>query len=83
MSIKSNFRSMDQSLFTMLAICFTIIGLQAAPKVEKFQVAGADVTLKVPENPADGRPWLWVGEFAGTLATLEDGLVSKGWHVAK
>lgn len=56
--------------------------LPAAIKVEKFQVAGADVTLKVPEKPAAGRPWLWVGEFAGHLRTLEDGLVERGWHVA-
>ena len=41
----------------MLALCFPIVGLQAAPKLEKFQVAG-------------------------NLATLEDGLVAKGWHVA-
>ncbi|MFM7397798.1 MAG: alpha/beta hydrolase family protein [Verrucomicrobiota bacterium] len=56
--------------------------LPAAIKVEKFQVAGADVTLKVPEKPATGRPLLWVGEFAGHLRTLEDGLVERGWHVA-
>lgn len=82
MAIHSNYRTIGRYLFIVLAICFTIVGLQAAPKVEKFQVAGADVTLKVPENPAAGRPWLWVGEFAGHLGTLEDGLVAKGWHVA-
>ncbi|MFN5804026.1 MAG: alpha/beta hydrolase family protein [Opitutia bacterium] len=66
-------------------ICLALLcaaPLPAAVKVEKFQVAGADVTLKVPEKPAPGRPWLWVGEFAGHLRTLEDGLVEKGWHVA-
>ena len=38
--------------------------------------------LKVPAQRASGKPWLWVGEFAGHLGSLEDGLVAKGWHVA-
>ena len=52
----------------------------AAP-VEKFTVDGKTVTLKVPDQAAPGKPWLWVGEFGGHLKSLEDGLVAKGWHV--
>lgn len=53
-----------------------------AVSVEKFAVDGKNVTLKVPDAAAPGKPWLWVGEFAGHLRSLEDGLVQKGWHVA-
>ncbi len=69
-------------LVPAVLLVFAAALLPAAIKVEKFNVAAADVTLKVPEKPAVGRPWLWVGEFAGHLRTLEDGLVEKGWHVA-
>ena len=54
----------------------------AVPKVETLTIDGRPLTLKVPATPAAGNPWLWVGEFAGHLRTLEDGLVAKGWHVA-
>lgn len=50
--------------------------------IEKFAVDGHAVTLKVPDHAAAGKPWLWVGEFAGHLASFEDGLVERGWHVA-
>ncbi|MBI5768619.1 MAG: alpha/beta hydrolase [Verrucomicrobia bacterium] len=53
-----------------------------AGTVEKFSIEGKAVTLKVPDAPAPGKPWLWVGEFAGHLKSLEDGLVDAGWHVA-
>jgi pimeloyl-ACP methyl ester carboxylesterase len=54
----------------------------SAASVEKFTIADKAVTLKVPDVSAPGKPWLWVGEFAGHLKSLEDGLVEKGWHVA-
>jgi pimeloyl-ACP methyl ester carboxylesterase len=54
----------------------------SAATVEKLTVDGKAVTLKVPDQVAPGKPWLWVGEFAGHLKSLEDGLVAKGWHVA-
>lgn len=50
--------------------------------VENLTIDGKTLTLKVPAQAAPGKPWLWVGEFAGHLRTLEDGLVAKGWHVA-
>lgn len=49
---------------------------------ENFEIDGARVSLKIPTTPAEGKPWLWIGEFAGHLKTLENGLVDKGWHVA-
>jgi pimeloyl-ACP methyl ester carboxylesterase len=54
----------------------------SAATVEKLTIDGKAVTLKVPDQAAPGKPWLWVGEFAGHLKSLEDGLVAKGWHVA-
>jgi pimeloyl-ACP methyl ester carboxylesterase len=52
-----------------------------AANVEKISIAGKSVTIKVPDQPAPGKPWLWVGEFGGQLKSLQDGLVKKGWHV--
>ncbi|MFM2198479.1 MAG: hypothetical protein RLZZ505_1911 [Verrucomicrobiota bacterium] len=50
--------------------------------VEKLEIEGKTLTLKTPADTAPGKPWLWVGEFAGHLRSLEDALVAKGWHVA-
>ena len=52
------------------------------PTVENITIEGRTMGLKVPAQPAPGKHWLWVGEFAGHLGSLEDGLVAKGWHVA-
>ena len=52
-----------------------------APSVEQITLAGKSVTIKVPDQPAAGKPWLWLGEFPGVLKSLEKGLVEKGWHV--
>jgi hypothetical protein len=70
-------------IFTSIfAVCTSLLTITQASTVEKFTVEGKNVTLKVPDHAAPGKPWLWVGEFAGHLRTLEDGLVEKGWHVA-
>jgi pimeloyl-ACP methyl ester carboxylesterase len=53
----------------------------SAASVEKLTIDGKVVTVKVPDQAAPGKPWLWVGEFGGHLKSLEDGLVAKGWHV--
>ena len=55
--------------------------LFAAP-TEKVVIEKYTLTIKVPDQAAPGKPWLWVGEFAGHLKSLEDGLVAQGWHVA-
>ncbi|MEI6713264.1 MAG: alpha/beta hydrolase [Verrucomicrobiota bacterium] len=70
-------------LASLTLVClFTHIGFASAATVEKISVDGKEVILKVPDHAAAGSPWLWVGEFAGHLKSLEDGLVEKGWHVA-
>ena len=53
-----------------------------ATKVETVVIQDKNLSLKVPAQPAPGKPWLWVGEFGGHLQSLEDGLVARGWHVA-
>ncbi|MEY5025129.1 MAG: hypothetical protein RLZZ244_657 [Verrucomicrobiota bacterium] len=70
---------------TSLLASFSLLLFTAwsqAASVEKFVIEGKAVTLKVPDQAAPGKPWLWVGEFGGHLKSLEDGLVEKGWHVA-
>jgi len=73
-------------LYSLLAL--PLCPAAEAPKtthpstVEKITVDGKVLTLKVPTEPAPGKPWLWIGEFAGHLRSLEDGLVANGWHVA-
>ena len=52
------------------------------PVLETLTIDGRSIGLKVPVAAAPGKPWLWVGEFPGHLAALENGLVAKGWHVA-
>jgi pimeloyl-ACP methyl ester carboxylesterase len=52
-----------------------------AATVEKISIAEKPVTIKVPDQPAPGKPWLWVGEFAGHMKSLENGLLEKGWQV--
>jgi hypothetical protein len=57
-------------------------GNPAQPSIENITIEGRTLGLKVPAQPAPGKPWLWVGEFAGHLGSLENGLVAKGWHIA-
>lgn len=68
----------------VLPVCLAEDAPKAAtqPTVEKIPLEGKTLLLKVPAHPAPGKPWLWVGEFAGHLRSLEAGLVAKGWHVA-
>ncbi len=65
---------------TLLSL--VLFTLSNAESIEKFTIDGANVSLKVPTVAAEGKPWLWIGEFAGHLKSLESGLVEKGWHVA-
>lgn len=46
-----------------------------------FTVADRPVTVVAPEKPAEGRPWLWRGEFFGAFATVDEALLNQGWHV--
>lgn len=51
-------------------------------RIEEITLGPAPLFLRVPEQPAPGKPWLWVAEFFGVDQSLEDVLLSKGWHVA-
>ncbi len=65
------------------AIAFLLsFGTSYAATTGDFEIDGAKVSLQIPTTAAEGKPWLWIGEFAGHLKSLESGLVEKGWHVA-
>ena len=68
-----------RNLPLLALLCSAVVA--SAASVETFSIDGKSVTLKVPDQPAAGKPWLWVGEFGGHLKSLEEGLVDKGWHV--
>ena len=70
---------MPPTLVALLAM--TLAAVASAAAVVKLTIDGKGVTVKVPDHAAPGKPWLWVGEFAGHLESLEDGLVEQGWHV--
>jgi pimeloyl-ACP methyl ester carboxylesterase len=76
----ANRRRMNR--FRLALILLSLIPAAEGATLEHFSVDGHAVTLKVPAAAAPGKPWLWVGEFAGHLASLESGLVDRGWHVA-
>ena len=74
-----------KSLSLLIAAAITLAASSAAfaeVASEQITIEGKTLSLKVPEQAAPGKPWLWVGEFAGHLRSLEDALVAKGWHVA-
>lgn len=47
-----------------------------------FKLAGRTVTIVAPAQVAEGKPWLWRGEFFGAFATVDEALLKLGWHVA-
>lgn len=51
---------------------------------EKFDFTcdGRPATVVAPKQPAEGRPWLWRGEFFGAFPSVDEALLAKGWHVA-
>jgi pimeloyl-ACP methyl ester carboxylesterase len=69
-------------LHLILLSLLASVGLSSAATVEKLTIDGKSITLQIPDTPAPGKPWLWVGEFGGHLKSLESGLVAKGWHIA-
>lgn len=46
-----------------------------------FELAGRTVTVVTPGKAAEGRPWLWRGEFFGAFPTVDEALLDQGWHV--
>jgi pimeloyl-ACP methyl ester carboxylesterase len=47
-----------------------------------FTCDGRPATVVAPGKAAAGRPWLWRGEFFGAFATVDEALLSRGWHLA-
>ena len=48
-------------------LAFAFCSSASASTVENISLAGKPVTIKVPDQPAAGNPWLWVGEFPGQV----------------
>jgi pimeloyl-ACP methyl ester carboxylesterase len=77
-------------LLAMLTVSGSLLAAEAFPGKQSdwkghrrfdFEVADRSVTVVTPEKPADGRPWLWRGEFFGAFATVDEALLNQGWHV--
>ena len=47
-----------------------------------FQVDGKDVVVVAPKTVAEGRPWVWHGEFFGHKPAPDIALLAKGYHIA-
>lgn len=46
-----------------------------------FVVAGKDALVVAPEKPAEGRPWVWHGEFFGHKPEPDIALLKRGFHI--
>jgi len=51
-------------------------------KHHAFQFDGRACRLVVPEQSAEGRPWIWRARFFGHRPEVDIALLKKGWHVA-
>lgn len=46
-----------------------------------FEIGGKPVLIVVPDQPADGRPWVWHGEFFGHKPAPDIALLKQGFHI--
>lgn len=46
-----------------------------------FEVGGKTATVVVPEGVADGKPWVWHGEFFGHKPEPDIALLKRGFHI--
>lgn len=46
-----------------------------------LEIEGLKVTVVVPAQSLESRPWLWRGEFFGAFADADVALVKAGWHL--
>ena len=46
-----------------------------------FELGGRPVLMIIPQNPAEGRPWVWHGEFFGHRPIPDVALLGRGFHV--
>ena len=76
-------RRMKARVAAALVAVLTTTGMDASvAQTEEIDLGGVPLFLRVPNNPAPGKPWVWVAEFSGHQKGVEDALLSKGWHVA-
>src|SRR4051812_8563001 len=47
-----------------------------------FEVASRACQVVAPREPADGKPWVWHGEFFGHKPAPDVALLGKGFHIA-
>ena len=83
-------RTLALTILLALTLASTAFAAEAFPGKQSewkghrrfdFTVADRPVIVVAPETPADGRPWLWRGEFFGAFSTVDEALLDKGWHV--
>lgn len=43
-----------------------------------FEHAGRPAIVVAPKEPAEGRPWLWRGEFFGAFPSVDQALLKEG-----
>lgn len=46
-----------------------------------FQFNDRNVTVVIPDQPADGKPWVWHGEFFGHRPAPDIALLGRGFHI--
>ncbi|MCG6156493.1 alpha/beta hydrolase fold domain-containing protein [Rubinisphaera margarita] len=46
----------------------------------EFEIAGKPVLVVTPDNPIEGRPWVWHGEFFGHKPAPDVELLKLGFH---
>jgi len=46
-----------------------------------FELGGHPVLMIIPRTPAEGRPWVWHGEFFGHRPIPDVALLGRGFHV--
>ena len=47
-----------------------------------FEVNGRKCRVALPDEAAQGRPWIWRCRFWGASPSVDLGLLKRGWHVA-
>jgi hypothetical protein len=76
-------RRMKARFAAALVAALATTGTDAsANQTEEIDLGGVPLFLRVPDNPAPGKPWVWVAEFSRHQKGVEDALLAKGWHVA-
>jgi|GEM_PF-557518 len=51
-------------------------------RVDEFTHEGRSCRVAIPDEAADGRPWIWRCRFWGAFPAVDEALLAEGWHVA-